>query len=281
MITTCKNEKSQGCPNRYATSPRFQICRAYLTPRVLSAIMLEDHHQGPYDLLLQTSDVTSVSFQDRPLPILKLHPSIHPSRDRKHHFNSYDYPSILSIKNTSDEKPLPAKQHRYRPLEARIILSKSTPQPLNHIRTMASPDLSLFPPTLLPTSAISSLPTPYTIRPLHRTDYNHGYLTCLSSLTWIGDISAAQFEQRFDWMRTKGKEWYYCIVIDDGEKIVGAATMILDRKLYVFHISPCFPFPSFVECSFSRTPPFPSPSVTKPLDSLTVYRTQLPSYPPS
>lgn len=101
---------------------------AYLIPRVLSAIMLEDHHQGPYDLLLQTSDVTSVSFQDRPLPILKFHPSIHPSRDRKHHFNSYDYPSILSIKNTSDEKPLPAKQYRYRPLEARIILSKSTRQ---------------------------------------------------------------------------------------------------------------------------------------------------------
>lgn len=96
---------------------------------------------------------------------------------------------------------------------------------------MASPDLSLFPPTLLPTSATSSLPTLYTLRPLHRTDYNHGYLTCLSSLTWIGEISAAQFEQRFDWMRTKGKEWYYCIVIDDGEKIVGAATMILDRKL--------------------------------------------------
>ncbi|TIA18478.1 hypothetical protein D6C81_05076 [Aureobasidium pullulans] len=96
---------------------------------------------------------------------------------------------------------------------------------------MASPDLSLFPATLLPTSASSSLPKPYTIRPLHRTDHAHGYLTCLSSLTWIGDISAAQFEQRFDWMKTKGKEWYYCIVIDDGEKIVGAATMILDRKL--------------------------------------------------
>lgn len=31
-------------------------------------------------------------------------------------------------------------------------------------------------------------------------------------------------------MTSKGKEWYYCIVIDDGEKIVGAATMILDRK---------------------------------------------------
>ncbi|THZ35937.1 acetyltransferase, partial [Aureobasidium pullulans] len=95
---------------------------------------------------------------------------------------------------------------------------------------MASPDLSLFPPTLLPTSASSSLPKPYTIRPLHRTDHAHGYLTCLSSLTWIGEISAAQFEQRFDWMKTKGKEWYYCIVIDDGEKIIGAATMILDRK---------------------------------------------------
>ncbi|THX39157.1 hypothetical protein D6D11_08891, partial [Aureobasidium pullulans] len=84
---------------------------------------------------------------------------------------------------------------------------------------MASSDISLFPPSLIPSSVSSSLPIGYTLRPLHRSDYKHGYLTCLSSLTWIGEISQSAFEQRFDWMTSKGKEWYYCIVIDDGEKI--------------------------------------------------------------
>ncbi|KAH0369420.1 acyl-CoA N-acyltransferase, partial [Aureobasidium melanogenum] len=89
---------------------------------------------------------------------------------------------------------------------------------------------SLFPHSLIPSSLSSSLPSGYTLRPLHRSDYSHGFLTCLTDLTWIGSITEAAFQERFDWMATKGKDWYYCIVIDDGSRIVATATMIVERK---------------------------------------------------
>jgi glucosamine-phosphate N-acetyltransferase len=89
----------------------------------------------------------------------------------------------------------------------------------------------LFPASLIPSSASSSLPQNYVIRPLQRSDFSRGFLKCLTDLTWIGEISESAFEERYDWMATKGKEWYYCIVIDDGERIVATATMIVERKL--------------------------------------------------
>jgi glucosamine-phosphate N-acetyltransferase len=89
----------------------------------------------------------------------------------------------------------------------------------------------LFPVSLIPSSASTSLPENYILRPLQRSDYSRGFLTCLTDLTWIGEISQSAFEERYDWMATKGKEWYYCIVIDDGERIVATATMIVERKL--------------------------------------------------
>jgi hypothetical protein len=96
-----------------------------------------------------------------------------------------------------------------------------------------SPNMStpLFLASLIPSSASTSLPQNYTLRPLQRSDFSRGFLTCLTDLTWIGEISQSAFEERYDWMATKGKEWYYCIVIDDGERIVATATMIVERKL--------------------------------------------------
>ncbi|KAI4849354.1 hypothetical protein E4T44_03398 [Aureobasidium sp. EXF-8845] len=88
----------------------------------------------------------------------------------------------------------------------------------------------LFPTSLIPSSASSSLPQNYILRPLQRSDFSRGFLKCLTDLTWIGEITQSAFEERYDWMATKGKEWYYCIVIDDGERIVATATMIVERK---------------------------------------------------
>lgn len=77
------------------------------------------------------------------------------------------------------------------------------------------------------------MPSPYTIRPLERADYSRGFLECLSDLTWVGDYSEQEFYDRYDWLATCGKDWYYTVVIDDGQRIVGTATMIAERKLYV------------------------------------------------
>ncbi|GAB7354890.1 hypothetical protein MBLNU459_g5528t1 [Dothideomycetes sp. NU459] len=89
----------------------------------------------------------------------------------------------------------------------------------------------LFSPALIPSSAqASSLPPGHTIRPLCRSDFTRGFLACLSDLTWIGKIDQQAFDERYEWMATKGKDWYYCIVIDDGTRIVATATMITERK---------------------------------------------------
>ncbi|KAI5201914.1 hypothetical protein AUEXF2481DRAFT_45061 [Aureobasidium subglaciale EXF-2481] len=82
----------------------------------------------------------------------------------------------------------------------------------------------LFESSLIPDSISAK------VRPLQRSDYARGFLTCLSDLTWIGEVDQKSFEERFDWLATVGRGWNYCIVIDDGDKIVATATMIVDRK---------------------------------------------------
>ncbi|KAA8651007.1 hypothetical protein EYZ11_004302 [Aspergillus tanneri] len=90
--------------------------------------------------------------------------------------------------------------------------------------------MSLFPPSLISPDVSTSLPPPYTIRPLEREDYTRGFLDCLSDLTWVGGYSEKEFYERYDWLATSGKDWYYNVVIDDGQRIVGTATMIVERK---------------------------------------------------
>ncbi|KAI5197143.1 hypothetical protein E4T39_07439 [Aureobasidium subglaciale] len=94
-------------------------------------------------------------------------------------------------------------------------------------------DGKLTPPfgtSLIPDAISASTPAGYTVRPLQRSDYARGFLTCLSDLTWIGEVSQESFEGRYDWLATVGRGWNHCIVIDDGSKIIATATMIVDRK---------------------------------------------------
>lgn len=95
-----------------------------------------------------------------------------------------------------------------------------------------STSTALFSASLISSEVAASLPEPYTIRPLERGDYARGFLDCLEDLTWVGDYTDEQFYERYDWLATSGKDWYYNVVIDDGNRIVGTATMIVERKLY-------------------------------------------------
>lgn len=86
----------------------------------------------------------------------------------------------------------------------------------------------LFSPHVI---GVSSLDNSYTIRPLSRQDFDKGYFNCLSSLTWTGEVSKSRFEERFDWLQTKGAESYYIVVIEHDGKIIGNGVLIADRKL--------------------------------------------------
>lgn len=91
----------------------------------------------------------------------------------------------------------------------------------------------LFSPSLIDQSVKDSFPDGYTLRPLSRDDYHKGYFECLQALTRTGNVSEERFLAQYDWMTTKGSEWFYNVVIEHEGKIVGTGVVIVERKLCV------------------------------------------------
>ncbi|TLD13527.1 uncharacterized protein PgNI_02732 [Pyricularia grisea] len=89
----------------------------------------------------------------------------------------------------------------------------------------------LFSAELICPEVQATLPKPYSIRPLRRSDYSSGYLETLSVLTEVGEISRKQFEERFDEM-VRRKDTYYIVVIEDttSKKVVATGTVVVELK---------------------------------------------------
>ncbi|TWU72640.1 hypothetical protein ED733_000909 [Metarhizium rileyi] len=90
--------------------------------------------------------------------------------------------------------------------------------------------MSLFPASLISQEVASSLPEGFTIRPLERQDYAKGFLTCLHDLTWTGDQTEDEFNERYDEMDTQGKGPYYYVVIEHAGRIVGTGVVVVEKK---------------------------------------------------
>jgi glucosamine-phosphate N-acetyltransferase len=88
-----------------------------------------------------------------------------------------------------------------------------------------------FDPALISTVIHDATPSSYTVRPLQRTDYSRGYFDCLAILTCVGKPTQQEFEEQYDWMTTKGAEWFYNVVIEYEDKVVGTGVLIVERKL--------------------------------------------------
>lgn len=95
---------------------------------------------------------------------------------------------------------------------------------------MASSE-GLFSNTLISDEVKTSFPEGYTVRSLERTDFAKGFLDCLRVLTWVGDLTEAEFLERYDEMNTQGKGTYYLIVIEFEGRVVGTASLIVEKKL--------------------------------------------------
>ena len=69
------------------------------------------------------------------------------------------------------------------------------------------------------------------LRSLCLEDYDRGYLTLLSQLTTVGDITREEWEARWHQMRDCNST-YYVIVLEDSAlgQVVGAATLVQERK---------------------------------------------------
>ena len=92
-------------------------------------------------------------------------------------------------------------------------------------------DTPLFSPELIPTDVVKALPEGYSIRPLEPRDYHLGFLTTLSVLTTIGDISEASFLERFQYLHSTAAGTYYLIVVLDGRgEVVGTGALVVERK---------------------------------------------------
>lgn len=103
--------------------------------------------------------------------------------------------------------------------------------------TAATPGAGLFGDDLISPDVAKALPEGYKIRALQQSDFKAGFLDCLRVLTTVGDITEAQFAERFEWL-SKQDGGYYILVIEDGGRVVGTGALIVERKLYV---APHFP----------------------------------------
>ncbi|PYH79859.1 putative glucosamine 6-phosphate acetyltransferase [Aspergillus uvarum CBS 121591] len=91
-------------------------------------------------------------------------------------------------------------------------------------------DPLLFPTTLVSPDVTAALPANYTIRPVRRSDYQRGYLDVLRVLTTVGDITAAQWDARYDWISARNDEYYLLVICDGAGRIVGTGSLIVERK---------------------------------------------------
>ena len=95
---------------------------------------------------------------------------------------------------------------------------------------MAAPR-PLFPASLISAEVTSSLPDGYGIRPLDKGDYAKGFLECLRDLTWMGNVTVDEFNERYDEMDTGGMGPYFYVVIEHRGRIVGTGAVIVEKKL--------------------------------------------------
>lgn len=95
---------------------------------------------------------------------------------------------------------------------------------------MAHGDEPLFPASLLPSSVASGLPDGFTIRPIQKADFRRGYLDCLRVLTWVGDLSEAEWAERYDEMAS-AKGTYYLLAMEHEGRVVGTGSLIVEKKL--------------------------------------------------
>lgn len=71
------------------------------------------------------------------------------------------------------------------------------------------------------------------MRPLARTDYLAGHLDTLRALTTVGEITEAQWTERYEWMKARADEYYVLVVCDGAGKVVGTGCVVVERKLWV------------------------------------------------
>lgn len=88
---------------------------------------------------------------------------------------------------------------------------------------------SLFSKDLISSSVASELPKGYTLRPLQRSDHAD-FLSVLTVLTKVGDISFEAWSARYDWMTARNDEYFIVVIENDQQKVVAVGSLIIEKK---------------------------------------------------
>lgn len=89
----------------------------------------------------------------------------------------------------------------------------------------------LFPPSLILPKVQETLPEGYKFRPLERSDFKNGHLTVLADLCYMGEITEAEWVDRFDLMKKLEGTYYIVVIADQSGKIVGTGSLMVEKKL--------------------------------------------------
>ncbi|KAJ4164039.1 hypothetical protein LMH87_005730 [Akanthomyces muscarius] len=95
---------------------------------------------------------------------------------------------------------------------------------------MAAANSPLFPASLIRPDVASAFPAGYEIRPLQKGDYAKGFIECLRDLTWMAEVTEAEFNERYDEMDTGGKGPYYYLVVEHAGRIAGTGLVLAEKK---------------------------------------------------
>merc|ERR1711981_240452 len=73
------------------------------------------------------------------------------------------------------------------------------------------------------------------VRPLQADDFDRGFIDLLKQLTSVGEVTENDFRERFQEMKTCKGTYYNTVIVDtNNDRVIGAASLIVERK-FIHH----------------------------------------------
>lgn len=116
-------------------------------------------------------------------------------------------------------------------LMSNILLFLQKDQPLYDSKILLDLDFYRSPTKFNPRISAAAPGEPWMeVRALRSGDFDRGFLELLSQLTAVGSVTREKFLNRFYQMKASGDYFVTVIVDKRSNKIIGSATLVLERK---------------------------------------------------
>ncbi|CEJ82939.1 hypothetical protein VHEMI02978 [[Torrubiella] hemipterigena] len=88
----------------------------------------------------------------------------------------------------------------------------------------------MYPASYIGADVSSAFPEGFTVRPMEKGDFAKGFLKCLEDLTFMGNVTEDEFNERWDEIYNGGKGPYYYVVLEFEGRIVGTGIVVAEKK---------------------------------------------------